>query len=536
MENSLDLGAQAGQSHFARARQIIQSQLELMNEADTMAVIALNARPEVLMAGAGTQKAGLLAALNELVPGGTGLDLVAALTLANGLVDTYHQVDITVLTDGYFLLEDQELPAMLAPVSWQVISGQAAAGDMDNQALLNVSSRTLPDGRHRLFARVVNYSKAPVERSLRVLVDRNLFQRVTVQLEPEAEVSRVWTLPAWAETAAIEIVEPDALLLDNRADILLQEIARLNVLLISDTPEVMGRALEAQPGVALTVEGPDILVNEPSNLAARLAEFDLTVFEGLAFELTTWPRGNLWVINPPLGHPLLPAQNFVRNLRPNPATESARLSGVDLSGGYFSRAPQVLLPAWAEPDLSGLPADGTAGEEYPLIFHGSVDNSRLVVWAFDLAESNLPARLALPLMTANTLSSLVSPALPQVVPLGQPVAIGGNFSIDTPAGRRLFLASNEAGQSAGNFRETRQPGLYRVYNENNVLVTGFAVQAGSAFESNLLTPANPDQVHLAYITRQNETSSDVTQQEFWPWLASLALLAITLEGWLAWRR
>lgn len=535
VENSLDPGAQAGASRFARARQVIQSQLESMNEADTVAVITLNARPEVLMTGKGAQKADLLAALNQLVPGGTGLDLGAALTLANSLVDPVHQSEITVLTDGLFLPEDQDLPAVLAPVSWQLVSNPAEAGGVDNQALLNVSSRTLPDGRHRLFVRVVNYSQAPVERNLRVLVDRNLFQRVTVQLEPQGEVSRIWTLPAWAEAATIEIVEPDALLLDNRADILLQETARLSVLLVSDTPEVMGRALEVQPGVSLTVESPEILAGEPSDLAARLAEFDLTVFEGLSFELTTWPRGNLWVINPPLGHPLLPAQNFVRNLRPNPVTGSALLTGVDLSGGYFSRAPQVSLPAWAEPDLTGFPAGGAAGEEYPLIFHGSIDNSRLVVWAFDLAESNLPARLALPLMTANTLSSLVSPALPQVVPLGEPISISGNFSIDTPAGRRLFLASNEAGHS-GNFQETRQPGLYRVYNENNVLVAGFAVQAGSAFESNLLAPVNPDRLRLTYIARQGETGSDVTQQEFWHWLAGLALLMITLEGWLAWRR
>lgn len=535
VENGLNLGVQTGESRFARARQVIQSHLEVMNEADATVVISLNARPEVLIAGDGAQKAGMLAVVNELVPGGTGLDLAAALTLANGLIDPDRQTDITVLTDGHFLPEDQELPAMLAPVNWQLVSAQDTAGNLDNQALLNVGSRTLPDGRYRLFARVVNYSAAPVERSLRVLVDRNLFQRVTVQLEPQAEVSRIWTLPAWAETAAIEIVEPDALLLDNRADILLQETARLNVLLISDTPELIARALEAQPGVVLTVEGSDILVDEPSNLAARLAGFDLTVFEGLSFELTAWPRGNLWVINPPLGHPLLPAQNFVRNLRPNPVMGSALLFDVDLSGGYFSRAPHVALPPWAELDLSGFPVDGATSDEYPLIFHGSVDSSRLVVWAFDLAESNLPARLALPLMTANTLSSLVSPTLPQVVPLGEPVRIGGNFSIDTPAGRRLFLASQEAGQP-GIFQETRQPGLYRVYNENNALVAGFAVQAGSAFESNLLKVVNPDRLRLTYIATEDEASSDVTQPEFWPWLAGLALLVITLEGWLAWRR
>ena len=68
-------------------------------------------------------------------------------------------------------------------------------------------------------------------------------------------------------------------------------------------------------------------------------------------ELTTWPKGNILVVNPPLGHPLLPAPNFTRNLRPDPTSASALLTGIELSGVYFNRVLQVVLPNWAKVDL-----------------------------------------------------------------------------------------------------------------------------------------------------------------------------------------
>src|SRR6185503_9994526 len=133
---------------------------------------------------------------------------------------------------------------------------------------------------------------------------------------------RIWTLPAPIETARVELVETDLLPLDNRAEVLLLDTTRQRILLVSDTPDTLARALAAQPGVEVTTD-------QPSARMHHSADFDLTVLEGtgLPLDLTTWPQGNLLVVNPPLGHPLLPAANFSRNLRPDPATGSALLTG-----------------------------------------------------------------------------------------------------------------------------------------------------------------------------------------------------------------
>ncbi|MBE7473099.1 MAG: VWA domain-containing protein [Anaerolineales bacterium] len=520
---AVDTGSGQSVRRFDAARQTVRNTIQALGQRDAFVIIGLGPQPEVLLSGEAEQKTQALLALDNLVPGATGADLPAALTLANGLLDPSRLQQIIVLTDGAYTVPSELLPPISAPIDWQIIpSSPPRLSAPSNQALLNVSSRTLPDGRHRLFARVINYSDTSVARTVQVFAGERLFDETVVQLQPQGESARVWTLPAPVETARVTLVEPDSLPLDNEAEVLLLETTRQRVLLVSDTPDTLSRALSAQPGIELTVD-------TPAGRRYDSADFDLTVFEGvgLPLDLTAWPAGNLWVVNPPLGHPLLPADNFSRNLRPDPATGSTLLAGADLSGVYFNRVLQVTLPEWAEVDLRA-----SAGGQ-PLIFHGTTRRSQIVVWAFDLAASNLPARLALPLLTANTLQTLLSPAPQPVVPLGEPVVINGNFSIEVPGGRRL--SSLEAEGSSGIFTRTKLPGLYKIYNDQGALVAGFAVHAGSALESNLAPQFQPSTFNLQPST-SNALPPEIEYYEIWPWLAGLVVTVVMLEGWLAWRK
>lgn len=523
--------AALGQSvrRFDAARQAIRAQIQTLSDRDAFAIIGLNPHPEILSSRMGTQKSEALLTLDNLVPGATGADLHAALTLADGLLDPNRLNQITVLTDGDYTIQPGSLPPVSAPIDWQIIPSNLPTLQPSNQALLNVSSRSLPDGRHRLFARVINYSDAPVARTVQVFAGDRLFDETTVQLQPQGETAHVWTLPESTETARVELVEADMLSFDNRAELLLRDTNRHRVLLVSDTPANLARALEAQPGLELSVETPSARVHDP-------AAFDLTVFEGqgLPLDLTAWPRGNLLVVNPPLGHPLLPADNFSRNQRPDPATGSALLAGVDLSGVYFNRVLRIALPKWADVDLRATSgSDEVVGQ--PLIFHGSTGGSRLMVWAFDLGAnaSNLTARLALPLLMANTLQTLLSPAPQPVVPLGEPVVINGNFSVEIPGGRRLSPLQMVG--SGGRFAQTQLPGLYKIYNDQKELVAGFAVHAGSALESNLTPQLQPETFNLQPATPKT-LPPEIEYYEIWPWLAGLVTVVMILEGWLAWRK
>ena len=526
------------QRRFDVARQVIQARLQTLGDNDSFVIIGLNRRPAVLLSGEGAQKTAAQMTLDNVVPGGTGLDLPAALTLANGLLADERRNRIEVLTDGNYTIDPEKLPAVFAPVEWTIVGpGPSASGFpiFANQALLNVSSRPLPDGRRRLFARIVNYGAEAVERTLQVSVDGRPVDELVVQLGPKAEAAEVWTLPATAQTALVEIVDPDILPVDNRAELLLDRTSRYEVLILSDealldnpnrSSLALSRALAAQPGLSLTVDPMETVT--PNDLR----DFDLVVFDGLPPTLTAWPAGSLLVVNPPLGHPLLPAQNYARDLRHDPEQVSPLLTGVDLSGVYFNRLPNLEAPSWAEIDAVAVSATNT-GERFPLILHGDVGPSQVVVWTFDLAQSNLSARLALPLLTANTLSTLLSTSPPPVAPLGEPIALDRNVNIELPGGRQLSLSADVS--SASQFTHTKQAGLYRIYNQRGELIGGFSIQAGSALESNLSTHFDPETLNRLDIGAA-VAAPDIKNDPYWPWLAGAALVFIMFEGWLAWRK
>ena len=144
-----------------------------------------------MLSGNAEQKTQALLTLDNLVPGATGLDLPAALTLANGLIDPNRLNQIVVLTDGDYAVEADSLPHVWPRSTGKLsLSSPPALQPPPIRLLLNVSARTLPDGRHRLFARAINYSDAPVARTVQVFAGERLFDEVTLQLEPQGETAR----------------------------------------------------------------------------------------------------------------------------------------------------------------------------------------------------------------------------------------------------------------------------------------------------------------------------------------------------------
>ena len=546
LDNTTSMAAEdAAGSHFEAARETIRQRLQTMSENDSFAIIGLNHYPQVLAAGNGEDTLPGLQMLDSLQPGATGTNLSAALTLANGLIHAEQRNQIVVLSDNAYTFEADDLPHVLAPVDWQMFG---SATPLANQALVNVSARKLTDGRQKLFARIVNYSNEPVQRTVRLVVDGQNSGETAVQLGPRADTARVWTLANTAQTATVEIVEADGLPLDNRADLLLANTTDYQLLLLAaDTQieaeaaedetkdNVLARALEAQPGVELTV-------GDLADLGGYdFTSFDLIVLDGVPEDQVDWSQSNLLLINPPSDNSFLAVGDDIRNLRPDVKTASALLTEIDWSGVYFDRLPQVTLPEWARTDLMAVPAaaeNGLSGQplaEYPLIFHGTLDDNQVMVWTFDLAESNLSGRLALPLLMDNTLSALLSTSIPAVVSVGEPVAIEAGLTVELPDGTRYEQPFQIDLNQTNQFVQTQQAGLYKIYNQQDKQIGGFATHTGSSLESNLAPEFDPALL-VALDAGVGEAPPEIENDEYWPWLAGLALVVITIEGWLAWRR
>lgn len=546
----------ATESYFDQARQQVRMGIETAGLDDTMSIISLEKHPRILFTSTQAEtesenddetnrvtinRVKALSELDNLRLGGTGIDLPTALNLATSLIDPNRNNRIVVLTDGHYSVDPTRLPPVPIQIDWQILGNSES-----NQALLNVSAKRQPDGSHRLFARLVNYGDISVQRTVEVAIDGDVVEPRTVEIPAGGETVEVWTVTErQAQSAQIKLLEDDSLAIDNMADVWLQSGTRHRVLLQAETPDPLTRALLAQPNVDLTIDTPD------DDASYNPADFDLTILQNqpLDFSSPNLPSGDLLIVNPQ------PQQEQRLNLRADTAIAAPWLAEIDFSGVYFGRVYTDTLPNWLHVALKSKvpqigPETGDAAspsrtetssnidkvEGQPLIVRGHDGQRQVTIWTFDLGDSNLPARLAFPLLMDSTLATMLNPLPPATLAVGESLAFdSNNFVVELPDGQRL--AELSPGESL--FTHTKLPGIYRIYERNGSqqAVAGFAVQAGSAFESNLSLNGLRDS--LNGLPRSSATGiardPEVVYNDFWFWLVGFALIVVVLEGWIVWR-
>ncbi len=496
-----------GASRFEQARQRARAIVASALPGDRITLIAAGPRAQIVASG--DDPFLITAALGRLQPGGVGMALDEALTLAEAALDPQFSRRIVVLTDS--ALPPQPARDVLVPLEWQTIGSNTP-----NRAIIAFASRPW-GGRLQVYVRVANYDAAPFNGTLRVFSSAQVVAEERVTIAPNGETEVSWTLTGSHGALRAVIDGNDALPQDDAAYLSVSQGRPILALLVSNEPATLRRALEVIPGVTVAVTTPSAYATAPERAAA-----DLTIFDGFLPE--TWPPGAVLAIAPPPGSSLLSIAPEVRELETGkPLQQRGRtLEGLEFGGVVFGAVRQVETPQWAEVQL--------ASGNLPLILRGRVDNHEIAVWTFNPASSNLTTRLAFPLLVARTVRDLAPPPLPQAVRAGEPLIIRpdprtttlrlrgpGDQSITIPAASVVTLDT------------LVEPGLYQVEEQRNnatVLAGIVGVNAGSAIESNLRPQSAPP---LRAPGTDPGSASNQQMLDLWPWLALAALLVLALE-------
>ncbi|HET8627593.1 MAG TPA: VWA domain-containing protein, partial [Thermomicrobiales bacterium] len=405
---------------------------------EAVTVLTLGAEPQTLRSRNGADRAALLDALDRLAPGGGRADLNGALPLLRASLAPGQPNRVVVLSDGVFAAPPDRaaLAALPATLTWERIGGPA-----NNVAITTFTARSAaqaPD-RLELFARVSNFSDAPVSTQARLEVDGATLDQRALALPRGGAVDLVWQVPAGTRGAWLHVAANDALPADNDAQVVLRDAPQVNVLLVSAKPGDLGRALAAQPGVALHPIAPsDYAAAAPPPAA------DLTVFDGVV--PPTLPDGGILLVDPPPDNPLIPARPESSETPQVARVDAASplLAGVDLGGVSFAMQPDYQTPSWAT-EIAG--SDGG-----PLIVRGEYQGHDILAFTFDLAHSDLPKRLAFPLLIGNAVALLQTHDVPASAALGagvplRPVAGTARAQLRGPDGavHDLALADTPSG-------------------------------------------------------------------------------------------
>lgn len=512
LDTSTSMAAQnLGQSRFDLARARARDLLSSMGAADQAILISAGATAQVIASGGSADLPGLIAMLEAVQPGGESSSIPEALTLAESLLDPRFNRRITVITDGVL----PQLPALATnvPLDWEQLGGETP-----NQAITTFAIR--PWSRNvQVYARINNYSGNLFSSEVQLFADDQLLSTDPVRIAPNSSAELVWTVPNTYRTLRAALRSNDGLPQDNAAFLNMTRGRPITALLVSDAPDALQRALAAIPNVQTRVVTPDAYNGAP--------DADLVVFD--RFVPTAWPDvGGLLLIDPP-GSPLLPITGEERNVgRSALVQRGTLLSGLSFSGVDFGRVRLIAPPPWAEVQL----ARQDASDDLPLILSGRTEGRKISVWMFDLRNSDLPSRLAFPILTARTVRDLTPAALPESVRLGAPLILrpgprADQVRIMAPDGTSaVFPAAPSL-----TIDQLSQVGLYQVdeLRGGQVLSSGrFGVNAGSALESNLQLNQTP--LIDSPLNDAAGMTSARTVTDLWPWLA-LAVLSVLLLEW-----
>src|SRR5713101_3287358 len=171
----------------------------------------------------------------------------------------------------------------------------------------------------------------------------------------------------------------------------------------------------------------------------------------------------------------------------------------------------------------------------PLVYLLEEPNRKAVFFGFDLFQSDLPLRVAFPLMMSKSLRWLHPAGLDQSslsLQTGQPIQLPVEHGVNTatvitPGGRSVRA---QVTRGAISYTETDEVGVYTVSTPRGE--TKVAVNLFDPDESELAPKPLPAFVEGA----RADTVPVPVQRELWQFLALVALVLLTIEGVLYWRR
>jgi Ca-activated chloride channel family protein len=404
----------------------------------------------------------------------------------------------------------------------------------DNQGITALSARADPvnANQFQVYARVRNYADAPYHGTLSLMVDGNLNESRDVTLPAESDDGSTSEyifsdLPVGARAVEARLAGNDVFPLDNSAYGVLDVGRRSEILLVTNGNVFLEKMLSLLPA-------GDISRVTPRRYASvDVDHYDVVVFD--SFVPDALPRGNILIFNPAESALFSIDGAVTRPAIRNWERDDPLLRFVDLRDVAIARAQKITPPGWMRTLVST--------DDAPLLLAGEQDGKRVVMFTFDLRQSNLPLSAAFPILMSNTLGYLepggqtaehdLRPGdLLTISPLPQAEEVVVRRPNNGPS--QTFPSDGHAIQ----FTDTTTPGLYTVVQRaagQTLLEEPFAINASDETESDV----RPKPIALGSgKTLQAGGAPDLVpiNREIWMWLIPPVLLLLLVEWFWFHRR
>ncbi|MDB6173233.1 MAG: von Willebrand factor type [Chthoniobacteraceae bacterium] len=524
-----------GESRFDRARRLAAPYVSQANRRSQVALIFAGAAADVAVPFTGDVKP-LEAALKAASATDATGNLDSAVHLAQTLLSSRkgrHRIVVLTSTprsDTQPVVYLDSANAAYEPAVSYAFTGTAR----DNVAITRFSTRPLLNSPQtsEVLLEIRNFGTAPVKGNVELSLDGRRLEIKPFEIEaggrkldffpilPRTERSARGWLKAQLDTA-------DALPLDNTAYALVPTPQPARLLLVTKGNWFLEKLLAADLQLRFELLTPDAFT------LPMAEKFDAVLFDNVlpaefAFGKTAgnflfFKQTPFTASGPSLEQPIL---TEIDNQHP-------LLRLVDLQNLTIVRASPMRLPSEAPEWTFQTPL--RAFDE-PVLIAGSrrtttpPGEQRVVALGFDVAESDLPLRIAFPLLISNAVHWLAheSTPLPRSISTGETLALDPGQNVSTEP--ETDFPAKPGAMARAFFQPSRQ-GYYRLDPPAPGGANWVAVNMFSEAESDLRATATQ-----VAATTPTAVAMPMMQRPLWQYLAIAALLLSTMEWFLFHRR
>ncbi len=323
--------------------------------------------------------------INKLQPSDAPADLESAIYLALSFVDPAGEDLLYLITDG----AGQDLADLVN--NHPKIRPILIAGGGQNVGITKFEFRQQVDrsDHYEFMLEIKNFDQAPVESSIRLSIDGTaLFERVIAFEAREKQVLIIPYAGLINGIARATLAIDDDFTVDNQAYLSLNAAKEIWVLLVSQGNPFLEKLLAAYPNFRVNSVKEII----PSSWSEQAARHDIVIVDHMDFPATE--RGNLLLID--AYSPSIPVLNTGRVRLPEILAwnrQSPLLADVNLSGLIVEESAKL------QPDKQLPPLIESARTGLMYVFEEN--GLRAVLLGFDITRSDLPLKVAFPVMMSN---------------------------------------------------------------------------------------------------------------------------------------
>ena len=332
---------------------------------------------------------------------------------------------------------------------------------------------------YEMMLEVKNYNPNPVSVPVELFLDDTKMFEKKIELSPGEKKLIIFPYSGLiAGIVRANIPLDDDFPVDNTAFSILNESGDIWVLLVSKGNFFLEKVLKAYPNVMMNT------VNEidPSSWDEQTSRHDLVIIDRMDFPPTS--RGNLLIIDAyssTLPFTKIDTINYPQTLdwdRKHPITIN-----LDFQDLAIKTASRIKLERTIHPLIES--------SQTGLLYEFQEENLRVVFLGFDLNQSNLPLKIAFPVMIGNIFQWLYPDTLrfsTAQTKAGEafPIYLSpttDSFSIGPPKGK---WKRYQATDNPFSFRATNETGIYRIDEGEKVRL--FAVNLVDEQESDIGSP------------------------------------------------